>query len=147
MTEESRAEPPPRDEHGQLLCSYCGGRAHFHQTSTHIYGRDYGPVWHCPRCAAWVGCHPGRGKPLGRLAKADLRKAKQEAHKAFDRLWRSSRDRGARSKAYTWLAEQLGIDKSVCHIGMFNEAMCRRVIEACRGRFVLPSQSQSEFTD
>jgi hypothetical protein len=41
-----------------------------------------------------------------------------------------------RDKAYEWLAETLEITKDECHIGMFDESMCKRVIETCGGKLV-----------
>lgn len=129
----------PRDENGQLLCSYCRQRAVLHQSSAFLYsGRDYGPVWHCAPCSAWVGCHPGGSKPLGRLANAALRRAKSTAHSAFDRLWKAKmkRDGVAKGKArglgYKWLAEQMDMTPADCHIGHMDEAQCMRVVEICR---------------
>lgn len=85
--------------------------------------------YRCAPCAAWVGCHPGSANPLGRLANAELRKAKSAAHTAFDPLWKSKRMR--RKEAYGWLAERLGVKKNECHIGMFDVADCKRVVEIC----------------
>src|SRR5690606_10835289 len=68
----------------------------------------------------------------------ELRKAKQAAHSAFDRLWRAKmhreglRKKDARGAGYRWLAEQLGIDPKLCHIGWMDVATCRRVVEICR---------------
>lgn len=79
-----------------------------------------------------VGCHPGTIKPLGRLATKELRVWKMKAHEAFDPLWKSREMK--RGDAYGWLAGELGIRVEKCHIGMFDEAMCGRVIEACATR-------------
>ncbi len=82
----------------------------------------------CWPCAAWVGCHDD-GRPMGRLANAELRKAKQEAHLAFDVLWEK---RGmSRKAAYNFLAARLGIDAKGCHIGMFDIDLCHRVVAIC----------------
>lgn len=86
----------------------------------------------CAPCGAWVGCHPGSKAPLGRLANARLRSLKSQAHKEFDPLWLGNAM--ARSDAYAWLAEQLGVPISKCHIGEFSEAQCLRVIEICRAK-------------
>jgi hypothetical protein len=73
-------------------CPYCGDKAKLFKSSERFYGgRDFGPVWACVPCEAWVGCHKNSKRnfaPKGRLANAALRKAKMEAHKSFDRLWR-----------------------------------------------------------
>lgn len=85
--------------------------------------------WLCRPCNAWVGCHKGTRKPLGRLANANLRRAKMATHRAFDPLWKEGD--WTRSQAYAWLAEKLGIATEVCHIGMFDLNDCERAIAAC----------------
>lgn len=112
-----------------LKCPYCSNEAEFvtgaiiypHRSDLHAK-----KFWACMPCAAWVGCHPGTENPLGRLAKAELRKLKSAAHACFDPLWRSGKM--SRKAAYASLAAFLGIPSNECHIGMFDEAMCRRVI-------------------
>ena len=116
-------------------CPYCGFDAVHYPSSGIVYaGRDFGPVWVCsryPTCDAYVGCHKdGDGKrPLGRLADKALRQAKMRAHAAFDPLWKELGLR--RRKAYAKLADALGIPVDDCHIGMFDEAMCARVVAVC----------------
>jgi hypothetical protein len=100
-------------------------------------------VYLCRRCDAWVGVHKGTDKPLGRLANKELRDWKKKAHAAFDPLWQAKlskrrRERGenykkvwARGSGYRWLSEQLGIERKLCHIGMFDVETCRRVVEVC----------------
>jgi len=120
-----------------VLCPYCGELAKF-VDSVEIYGRSYGMVYLCGPCDAWVGVHEGTDIPLGRLANKALREAKKRAHAAFDPLWNGKMRRDgcsktkARKAGYQWLARQLGIRASECHIGMFDEEMCDRVVEACR---------------
>jgi hypothetical protein len=94
--------------------------------------------WYCADDEAWVGCHRDTTKPLGRLADAELRQAKQDAHVAFDQLWRATTPAGSfdRSGAYAWLAQELGIRREDCHIGMFDVAQCQRVVEVCGKRIV-----------
>jgi hypothetical protein len=129
--ERKRAIRPP-------LCPYCGETSVLLRSSGELYrGRDYGPAWLCRPCQAWVGCHPGGIVPLGRLADAELRKAKMAAHGAFDPLWKRVKERGgdeargARVRAYAWLAEQMGLTREACHIGMFDVDQCRMVVEIC----------------
>ncbi len=66
---------------------------------------------------------------VGRLANAELRRAKSAAHAAFDPLWQ--RRPTHRRDAYAWLAEQLGIAVRDCHIGEFDLELCRRVVAVC----------------
>lgn len=92
--------------------------------------------WRCSPCGAHVGCHK-RGAvadgirsdgtlPLGRLANAELRRAKSQAHALFDEIWKSRRM--GRRQAYAWLAKKLGIPQAECHIGMFDVDRCREVV-------------------
>ena len=123
-------------------CPYCYSDASL-VTGKHIYPHRadlHGLMfWACKPCDAYVGCHKkhalmviaGRRVvsdgtvPLGRLANAELRKAKQAAHAAFDPMWK---EQGmSRREAYSWLAHQLGIRVDDCHIGEFNVDQCNRV--------------------
>ena len=100
-----------------------------------VFGREIYPhrmdlfsrkFWKCDSCAAWVGCHPGGTRPLGRPANAALRKQRQSVHAAFDPLWKSGTM--TRTAAYSKLAEGLGVAKQNCHIGMFDAAQCERAL-------------------
>lgn len=93
----------------------------------------YRRFWLCAPCDAYVGCHEGTERPLGRLANSELRQAKIAAHAAFDPLWRplNGHRRMTRKAAYGWLARELRIERENCHIGMFDVATCRRVVEIC----------------
>lgn len=120
------------------LCPYCGNPAEFYSTSERFYQceKDFGPLWACVRCNAWVGCHKGTTTPLGRLAGPMLRRMKMDAHAAFDPLWKTRVAQGmskkeARGRGYKWLAEQLGIAPEDCHIGEMDVPTCRRVIALC----------------
>ena len=119
----------------EVTCDYCGGAAE-RITGAVLYPHRpdlaHKVFWHCEPCGAYVGCHPGGDKPLGRLANAELRRAKGRAHAAFDPLWRGGSM--SRSQAYRWLADELGIDPGDCHIGMMDVGTCRRVEIACEQR-------------
>lgn len=112
-------------------CDYCGNPAHLVKGAV-IYPHrpDLKKLlfWLCEPCGAYVSCHMNSNAvPLGRLANAELRKAKNRAHANFDPLWKSGHMN--RKQAYKWLAEQLNIERNQCHIGMFDVDMCNRVIE------------------
>jgi hypothetical protein len=127
------------------ICPYCSKPAKLFVDSSSLYrsGVNYGPAWACTPCGAWVGTHKNskRHVPLGRLANAELRKAKIAAHAAFDPLWQGKMRRDGCSKqearvaAYAWLAGQMGIEKKDCHVGMFDVEQCNRVIEICQAVF------------
>ncbi len=123
-----------------IPCDYCGGIAEL------VTGRAVYPLrsdlwnkmfYRCAPCDAWVGCHPGTVRPLGRLANAELRRWKGLAHAIFDPLWRRKmqkekcRKADARGKAYQWLAAQMEIEPELCHIGMFDVEKCRQVVRIC----------------
>lgn len=123
----------------RVICPYCTDNAVLFIDSTPIYGRNRGAAWACLPCRAWVGTHQNSKNhaPLGRLANAELRAAKVHAHAAFDPLWKrkiaeaGSTKHEARDAAYTWLANQLSVRRSRCHIGHFDLDQCRRVVEIC----------------
>ena len=122
------AKPPA------VPCPYCGGVGHL-VTGEAIY--PHRPdlfslnFYQCAPCKAYVGCHKGTAKPLGRLADADLRQAKSQAHLVFDPLWRFGRLRN-RTAAYAWLAGHMGMPVERCHIGEFDVVDCERVVHFCR---------------
>lgn len=115
------------------LCPYCKNPPKLFKDSTPIYGKDYGPVWACLPCQAWVGCHPGGIKPLGRLAKKPLRMLKHQVHEVFDKTWQYKLFR-SRRQAYKWLSKQLDIPEKYTHVGMFNEETCKKAIIICKKR-------------
>ena len=91
-------------------------------------------------CGAYVGCHPGTAIPLGRPAGPETRAARSAAHAAFDPLWKAKADKfgtskgRARADGYKWLAKQLGIPATDCHVGWMDAETARRTAEIC-GRF------------
>lgn len=123
------------------ICPYCNTPSVFVTGATiypwmkHLADK---PMYQCPKCTdVYVGCHEGTTKPLGRLADAKLRQAKQHAHAVFDPLWEAKVARGmdkgkARGLGYRWLAVQLGIKPEDCHIGMMDVETCMRVVLICR---------------
>jgi hypothetical protein len=125
-----------------VTCPYCS-RPTEYVDSIAVYRKSYGMIYLCRPCEAWVGVHKGTNEPLGRLANKELREWKMKAHAAFDPLWqrklairRKQRGTGykkafARGSGYRWLSEQLGIPREACHIGMFDVATCKRVVELC----------------
>ena len=113
------------------ICPYCLQPSKLEDSKV-VYGRSYGLIYLCSPCHAWVGVHAGTKNALGRLANAKLRELKKSAHNAFDPIWKKGEMK--RSKAYLWLAGAMGIDKDLCHIGMFSEDQCRQVIELCKNR-------------
>jgi len=109
------------------ICPYCGRETELIDSAEIYNGVSYGWIYICRPCDAYVGCYKWRRKALGRLANAELRKYKHEAHENFDQIW--GKHLMTRHEAYTWLSEQLGTKRNLTHIGMFDEELCKRVIE------------------
>lgn len=119
-------------------CPYCNEPAklvsgdHVYPHRIDLFKKNF---WVCDPCDARVGVHKHdpNFKPLGRLADAELRKAKQKAHTNFDSLWRGGYL--SRKNAYKKLAEGLGIHRDQCHIGMFDVELCYATVEWSREYF------------
>ena len=109
-----------------LLCPYCKNKSEF-VDSKEVYGKSFGMIYLCRPCKSWVGTHENSSKALGRLANAELREAKKEAHLYFDKLW--NRGQISRKKAYKMLSDHLKLPKEYTHIGMFNIDTCNKVVE------------------
>lgn len=118
------------------VCPYCFSETKY-VNSSEVYKKSYGMIYLCRPCNAWVGAK-GSGQALGRLANKELRQAKMQAHAYFDQLWvrkimKDGLKKGhARAKAYKWLAEKMGIDRKLCHMGMMDVAQCKQVVEICK---------------
>lgn len=94
------------------LCPYCG-------RPTVLDKNDFGRIYICRPCDAYVGCHHSRkngDRPLalGRVAKLDLRQKRMEAHKWFDTIWQMNYM--DRKSAYWYLSTNLGLPKDYTHI-------------------------------
>lgn len=61
---------------------------------------------------------------------SELARARIAAHAAFDPLWQSGKL--SRGVAYEWLASELGIPVTACHMVLMDVAMCGRVVAICR---------------
>ena len=121
-----------------VICNYCGRKAELVDSKV-IYGTSYGMMYLCRHCNAYVGCHKGTDRPLGRLANAELRYWKKAAHAVFDPLWRQGRFRGRRQAAYKWLAGEMGLPVEQTHIGMFYIEQRKQAIKIVQAKGVLKS--------
>ena len=108
------------------ICPYCGKETELIDSAEVYQGVSYGWMYICRPCDAYVGCYKGTTKALGRLADAELRKYKHEAHSVFDFIWEKHFMK--RAQAYTWLSKQLGMERDYTHIGMFDVETCKKVI-------------------
>lgn len=124
------------------ICPYCFSDTEY-VNSKEVYGNKIGKksgmIYVCRSCSAYVGVHKGTNNALGRLANAELREAKMEAHYWFDQISRTGiinevwpvfiKGISNRSKSYLWLSRHLNIIVEDCHIGMFDVDMCLNVIK------------------
>ncbi len=120
------------------ICEYCGQLAKLVTGNTiypHRMELSKLNFWLCETCDAYVGCHKPNAKyniigtePLGRMANAELRAARTNAHEAFDPMWKSKKM--TRTKAYSILAKFLKIKDVDCHIGNFDVEQCNRIINS-----------------
>ena len=125
----------------RIHCPYCGSLATLRPASvihglSDISAGTY--LYVCrrwPACDAYVTADRRTKQPLGTLANGDLRHKRIQAHRAFDRLWRS----GLMSKreAYQWMQTEFGLHKDQAHIAQFGAYMCDRLIRACE-QFRIP---------
>ena len=113
------------------ICPYCGRPTELIDSAEVYHGYSFGPIYICRQCDAYVGCHKGTTRAMGRLANADLRKWKHQAHEAFDKLWKGEGKIMNRHQAYKFLSEKLGLPPKYTHIGMFKPETCKKVIEIC----------------
>lgn len=118
------------DPHKGPLCPLCGSHSVL-ISSKAVYGYDYGMIWKCHKgCNTFVGVHK-TGKyqnyPLGTLADKPLREIRIKGHNLFDKMWKESKDY-SREKAYSWLCEQMNLEKEDCHFGEFTLEQCQQAI-------------------
>lgn len=75
-----------RPEVPKVECTHCllPSQLRFFTDKDYPYTKNYGPVYICVLCEAWVGCHKGTEQPLGAPANAALRQARQRVHAVFD---------------------------------------------------------------
>jgi hypothetical protein len=114
-----------------LLCPVCGKKMLLLESLTLTYPSGKKRLfWSCPMyplCSVQHGAHPD-GSPVGFPADAKTRRARTEAHEAFDALWRGlgmTRDAG-----YELLQEITGLSEDAAHIGKFNYDQCAALVAA-----------------
>lgn len=152
LRSESRQKTTPQLTAKQLklapICPYCQMRTILVKGDELYHGRrDLANknFWLCKPCDAYVGCHREGIEPLGTPANAKLRQLRGQAHGVFDLLWREH-PRRTRRDAYAWLGKKLKIPQQLrsrdCHIAMFDEKTCRRVIKVSRVKL---AQDRKEY--
>ena len=113
------------------ICPYCDSIPELADTAEIYNGVSFGRMYICRKCGAYVSCHFGTDTPKGRLANAELRQLRIEAHEVFDAIYKLKYKRG-RYQAYYWLSKELQRPFDYTHIGMMDEETCRKVIRICK---------------
>lgn len=95
-------------------CYLCGGQVILNRCNKEQSRSGW--VYYCKNCHAWVGTSPKQyDEALGFLATKELRKARVELHRWFDKLWKNHKERDL---LYRELAKELGIEE--CHFSQLN---------------------------
>lgn len=122
-----------------VICPYCNGAAVLADDGAVSTKTPSGLVWLCRHCEAWVGTHANSPthRPMGRLAKAQLRALKVKARVLFEQMVRSAIEQNgwkptkARDRAREWFSCEMGIAGGAFNIGDFDEAQTQQVIYIC----------------
>lgn len=112
-----------------VICPYCK------KPAVLVHARDEGKVhsnrliYLCRECDAYTGVHKNSDnyKPIGTMAKKELRTKRREVHQEFDWLWK--RAGWTRTKAYGILGMMVGIPKGKTHIGYFTMEQCEKALK------------------
>jgi ssDNA-binding Zn-finger/Zn-ribbon topoisomerase 1 len=111
---------------GTVTCPYCNVEADYVDSEIVYGGNSFGMIYLCsnyPKCDARSGTR-GEGRPIGTLARKELRDLRKECHAKLDPLWKEGKM--TRSEAYTFLRKLMRLlDPKAAHIGRFDEARCR----------------------
>lgn len=123
-------------------CPYCQQPAEL-VSATQVFGpRGRGNLWLCPNypiCDSFVGVHDGPlPRPKGTMANASLRALRIKVNAALGAQWQVTsdgkrRERGrthARYRAYTRLAEEMGLKGREINIGEFDVEQCIKALMA-----------------
>lgn len=120
---------------GPTIDCDCGSVAVWQDKSDDVYQKDYGPIYLCHDCGAYVGVHKVGSKPwynaLGTPADAELRALRRLVHSHIDPFWKDGKYK--RKTVYARLAKALDIPQSECHVAMFDKDMCRTVLTFFKG--------------
>ena len=111
-------------------CPYCPGKPQLAKFGNPLYPykEDFLPVWICPDCKAYVGCHPKSYRPKGFLANQEFRTLRKKAHALFDPIWKNRQMH--RGKAYKRMAEILNILPDHAHISQLSIPQLKKLIRS-----------------
>ncbi len=123
----SRSKQWIREHEHFVSCATC-------HREMRLCNTPHGVGYVCGECGARHGAHQKTGEPLGQPAKdKETRQLRVDAHEALDALWRGRGAKMTRDQAYAWLAEEMGLTSTECHIARFDAAQCEIAIRLCEG--------------
>jgi len=118
-----------------IYCCGCGGKVEaIPVTGKNIYPHrpDLSgvPIWACPNCDHYVGCHKGTRRPLGHLSGRELRNAKMYIHALLDPIWQNEdlcsknkiKKKHFRTKLYRLISDRVGYNYHTGTIRNIEEA-------------------------
>jgi zinc-finger-containing domain len=119
------------------ICPYCNSSSELICSSKVYQSANPESVYACLPCDAWIEIEKNNTRTtaptaLGRLANAELRAAKNQAHTVFDLLWQSGLL--SRSAAYEWLVSAMDSHRRDCHFAMFDVAQCQTATALSRAK-------------
>ena len=121
------AKPSKRHD---LKCGDCGAPMTL-RASPKFEARFY-KCTRWPDCEGTLGAKPD-GSPQGIPANKATRKARIQAHRVFDQLWKNNVM--PRSKAYSWMRKKMNLSHSQAHISCFTEEQCLELIRLVKTDF------------
>ena len=103
------------------------------------FGLFYGcSNWASAHCNGSHGAHPD-GSPLGHPADARTKRARMQAHSAFDKLWKSG---GMHRKvAYLGLQRIMNMTSKEAHIGRFTAEECEHLLSVLKTKGIEPDEN------
>ncbi len=97
-----------------------------HKTAMALCRTRYGSRWGCEVEGCTVACWNGdTSTPADELTRG----LRHECHEAFDPLWRNKSRWKNRGAAYRWLRVFMDLPEDKAHVGMFDAAQCRKLLE------------------
>lgn len=110
-----------------VRCPYCGSTVEL-RSADGIYQDNRRDTWlyvcrNYPQCDAYVRVHAGTDIPVGTMADRKLRALRTEAHRYFDRLYKSGYM--SKQEAYGWLAGIISAPLSQRTLGTWGSITAR----------------------
>ncbi len=130
---------------GPVMCPYCNVEANYVDSAIIYNGVSFGEIYLCSRypdhCDARSAAM-GEGRPIGTLARAELRALRKVCHQYFDTLWKGTNPTMRRGEAYASLQNLMEIqDPREAHIGQFDEDRCIEFLKRWTKKHLIRGES------